>query len=637
MVGRMRSFNVSCLPWLPSAPENFQRLYKDAADARSGQGLIIRRLATHQLNMNQLTLLARSIDAARLAGDDLSPLVPFRLAVLSNATTELLNPALVASAARHGVVLEIVSPPFGQVMQEALNPASLLNSSNPHAVLLALDHRAFPFEINPAQPEKTSASIDEALAFIEMIGHGIKNGCAAQVIYQSVVRPPETVFGSLDFVLAGTWRSAINEFNTRLAGRVRGTGDILLDVAGIAETVGLDVWHDPVQWCFAKLSMAQMVGPLYADHVGRLLGAIRGKSRRCLVLDLDNMLWGGVIGDDGLDRITLGQGSPAGEAFLAVQQMALDLRNRGIMLAVCTKNDDTTARLPFRKHPEMLLKEHHIAVFQANWTDKASNLEAIAKTLDIGLDTLVFLDDNPAERAQVRQTTPEVAVPELPEDPALYPKILLSAGYFEAITFSEEDQKRADQYRANAQRAVFREQAHDLDHYLKSLGMVMTCAPFDPVNRARITQLINKSNQFNLTTRRYTETEVASLESNRTMFTLQVRLADIFGDNGIISIIICRRNDPKWEVDTWLMSCRVIGRQVERAVLNEVATAAQSAGATTLVGRYIPTDRNAMVQDHYANLGFVRIAGQDGTPLWSLDITDYKPLNVPITVKHEIT
>ena len=218
-------------------------------------------------------------------------------------------------------------------------------------------------------------------------------------------------------------------------------GDLLLDIAALAETVGLADWHSPPQWNMAKLPFADAFVPLYADHVARLVAALRGKSRKCLVLDLDNTVWGGVIGDDGLEGIRIAQGDPVGEAFLSLQQMALALRQRGIVLAVASKNNDETARLPFRQHPEMLLREDHIAVFQANWTDKPSNLKAIAEALSFGLDALVFVDDNPMERDLVRRTLPQVAVPELPDDPALYARTLAAAGYFEALGFSDEDRQ----------------------------------------------------------------------------------------------------------------------------------------------------------------------------------------------------
>jgi FkbH-like protein len=345
----------------------------------------------------------------------------------------------------------------------------------------------------------------------------------------------------------------IERFNARLLREVARENDLIADVAFLASKVGLDCWNDARGWHKAKLAASLEATPLYADHICRLLGAARGKARKCLVLDLDNTLWGGVIGDDGLDGIALGQNSTVGEAHVALQRFLLDLRRRGVILAVCSKNEEATARIPFRDHPEMVLKEDHIAVFIANWSDKANNLREIAATLNIGTDSLVFLDDNPVEREQVRQVLPEVAVPELTEDPADYISLLANAGYFEAIVLSEEDLVRADFYQANAER-VSLQKVGNLEEYLRSLQMVATISPFNAVGRVRIAQLINKSNQFNLTTRRYSESEIEAFEYDPLKFCLQVRLADHFGDNGMISVIIFDKAPDEWSCDTWLMS-----------------------------------------------------------------------------------
>jgi len=383
----------------------------------------------------------------------------------------------------------------------------------------------------------------------------------------------------------------------------------------------------------AKLPFASAYLPLYAEHVGRTIAAQRGKSRRCLILDLDNTVWGGIIGDDGLEGIVIGQGDATGEAHLDVQQTALALRDRGIVLAVSSKNNDEIARQPFREHPEMLLKEEHLAVFQANWNDKATNITAIAKELALGLDAMVFLDDNPVERNLVRGMLPQVAVPELPDNPALYTRYLLAGGFFEAVAFSDEDRKRAEFYQDNARRVALQQQVGDLDAYLVSLAMKITFQAFDDTGRSRITQLINKSNQFNLTTKRYSEDEVKDAQYSPDCFTLQVRLADVFGDNGMISVIICRRNGEDWEIDTWLMSCRVLGRKVERAVLQEILSQARQQGIKRLLGVYIPTERNQLVEEHYAKLGFTHEATDpDGNSHWSLTVADAAEEAIPMQI-----
>lgn len=625
--------SLADLPWLEPAPDGFRGLCKAADDLPDGRGKTLRRLATYRLDLNQLTRLARSVQAARATEGALAPLQPLRLGLLSNATTDLLVPALVGTAPRHGLALDVVAAPFDQVMQEALNPDSALQRARPDAVLLALDHRALGFQANPT--DDGEAVVTAALDKVRAIRAGLRTGCGAALIVQTVPPVPKPLFGSLDYRVPAARPRLIEDFNRGLAQQIEGEPDLLLDVAGLAATVGYEAWHDPVQWYLAKLSFTQRLVPLYADHVARLLAAMRGLSRKCLVLDLDNTVWGGVVGDDGLEGIEVGQGSPRGEAYLAIQQMALDLRARGIVLAVCSKNDEAVVRQALREHPDMLLREHHIAALQANWVDKPANLRAIAEILNIGVDSLVFVDDNPAERAIVRRELPEVAVPELPEEQALYPRVVLAAGYFEAVAFSGDDRKRAEQYQANARRAELQAGATDIEGYLRSLAMTIRFAPFDKAGRSRVAQLINKSNQFNLTTRRYTEAEVAELEANPEAFTLQVRLEDKFGDNGMISVVICRPADAgrTWEIDTWLMSCRVLGRRVEQAVLNRIAEAARGAGVQALVGRFLPSGRNGLVRDHYPGLGFAPMASdQAGGTLWRLPLDTFEPFPVPMAV-----
>lgn len=619
------------LSWLPSPPADFKERCKSLG--RGGlAGREARALAGHALSLNQLHYLAKAIETCRREGHDLRPLTPFRLGIVSNATTDLLLPALVATAPRHGIALEVTAAPFDQVVQETLEPGSRLYRTNPDAVLLALDHRALPVRLTPGDRAAADEALAAAVSYIGIIQDGIRRNSQAVSITQTVVRPAETLFGSLDYQLPGTWRNLVDRLNRSLAETARGP-DVLLDAAGLAESVGLDLWHDPTLWAMAKLPFSQSLVPLYAERLCRLIGAMRGKSRRCLVLDLDNTLWGGVIGDDGLDGIVLGQGSAAGEAFAEIQRTALALRDRGVVLAVSSKNDDATARLPFREHPEMLLREEHIAAFQANWTDKASNIAAIARNLSLGLESLVLLDDNPAERALVRQSLPEVAVPELPDDPALYARVLAAAGYFEAISFSEEDRQRAGYYQDNARRLTLLDGAGDISEYLKSLQMIATVSPFDEVSRQRIAQLINKSNQFNLTTRRYTEPELRLLQEDASVFTMQIRLADRFGDNGMISVVICRKGDKEWEIDTWLMSCRVLKRRVEEAVLQELVRHARRQGCDALAGRYIPTARNGLVKDHYHELGFTCVGRHpDGTTEWRLSLGDFVERDLPVAI-----
>ena len=622
------------LQWLPRVPQEFPELLKAWGNSTGSLGCELQAMALHALDLNQLTKLAKAVGKAHSEGKPLNPLTPFRLAVLSNSTIDLIVPALVASAARHGIALEVIQPSYDQVAQEALTPDSKVNRSNPDAVLFALDYRALPLKLSLGDAEVSSATVQGVIGYLQALRNGIKTNSNAVCIFQTIAPPVETLFGSLDRALSGTLRSVIDGINRELAEFVLGSGDVLLDVAGLAETVGLADWHNTQLWNLGKFSFSDELVPLYADHVSRTVAAIRGKSRKVLILDLDNTVWGGVIGDDGLEGIQVAQGDARGEAHLAVQRLALDLRQRGIVLAVCSKNTDEVAREPFENHPEMLLKLEHIAVFQANWNDKATNIQAIAEELSLGLDAMVFLDDNPVERGLVRKLLPQVAVPELPEEPAYYARTLAAAGYFEAVAFATEDLKRAGFYQDNARRASLQKQVGGVDAYLASLDMMITFQPFDATGRARIVQLINKSNQYNLTTRRYTDPEVTAAENDPDVFTLQVRLADIFGDNGMISVVICRPGHAGvWEIDTWLMSCRVLGRKVEHMVLREILEHARAVGIYKLIGIFRPTDRNKLVIDHYAKLGFTKVSEEDtGLTRWELIVDGATPEIAPMKV-----
>ena len=621
------------LRWLPRVPADFTSRLK-AMELSSTPASEMQALAGFGLNLNQLTNLARAVHKARTDGKSLEPLIPFRLAVLSNSTIDLIAPALVASAARHGIALEIIQPAYDQVAQEALTPDSKVNSSKPDAVLFALDYRALPLKNSLGDQDASTAAVQGCLGYLQALRDGVRSRSNPVCIFQSFAPPVEPLFGSLDRALPGTTRHLIDSMNRHLGEFVLQSDDVLLDVAALAETVGLAEWHNPQLWNLAKLSFSDEVIPLYADHVARTIAAIRGKSRRALILDLDNTLWGGVIGDDGINGIQIAEGDAHGEAFRSVQRLALDLRKRGVVLAVCSKNTDHVAREPFEKHPEMLLKLDQIAVFQANWNDKATNIRSIAEELSLGLDSFVFLDDNPAERGLIRQLLPQVAVPELPDDPAFYARTLAAAGYFEATTFVPEDLNRAGFYQDNARRATLQKQVGGVEAYLASLDMTITFQPFDASGRARIVQLINKSNQFNLTTRRYSDPQVEQFEHDPDVFTLQVRLADIFGDNGMISVVICRTAESQvWEIDTWLMSCRVLGRRVEHMVLREVLCHARANGIRKLEGTYSPTDRNQLVADHYAKLGFTNVAEEaSGLTRWELLVDGADPEGAPMQV-----
>lgn len=614
------------LSWLPSAPDDFREQCRVLGNGRAAELRHAAVLAGHRLGLSQLERLASFarplLGLAKEAG-----LVPFTLGVIGNANTDFVAPAIVATGLRHGLAVNVVTADYGQMVEPALDPGSELNRARPGAVLLALDAHALPGAGAFLPADQAAGALDALTVQVETIRDGLRGNCGAQLMAQTIPCPPGALFGSLDLRMAGTQRCLAAQFNEWLASQAEGI--TLFDVAALAARIGLDTWHDPVFWHHAKLPFRQQYVPLYAEHLCRLLAALNGKSRKCLVLDLDNTLWGGVIGDDGLEGIALGQGSAVGEAFLDVQRTALDLKRRGIVLAVCSKNDEQTARAPFREHPEMLLREDDIAAFVANWSDKAGNLERIARQLNLGVDSLVLLDDNPAERLLVRNALPQVAVPELPEDPGYFPRVLLAAGYFESVSFTREDSARAELYRQNAKRAELLEQSRDLRGYLASLRMRIRFSGFDLLNRQRVTQLINKTNQFNLTTRRYSEAEVEGIEHDPRAFTLHARLEDVFGDNGIISVVICWNEGRDWRIDTWVMSCRVFGREVESAILCELVRQARLAGVSRLIGEYVPTPKNALVSDLFGRMGFSLAREDGGRTEWALDVDGFRMAGEP--------
>lgn len=624
---------MKMLPWLVDTPADFnQRCKRLATSEDCVEELLL--LANSALTVNQAYRLHRIIqNSSDIQAALQGRLERFTLGMVSNGTLDLVLPILTISALRRGIALELVNADFDQSMQESLDPLSAINQARPDAVLLALDFRAFPFGKEAWAAASEGATAGAGLQLLQQIRDGFRNNCGALCILQTLAMPPRSLLGSLDGQIDGLLRREITAFNKALVDTVGTGADAVLDIASIVAEVGSRHWFDERQWFSARIPMANEFGPLYCEHIVRLVAALRGRARKCLVLDLDNTLWGGVVGDDGVSGIVLGQGNPLGEAYLALQRYALELKTRGVILAVCSKNDTTVARSAFTDHPQMLLKEHDFAIFVANWDDKASNIRHIANSLNIGLDAIVFVDDNPAERAIVRALLPEVAVPELPADPALVADTIAAAGYFDAVHLNPEDVHRSAQYAANAMRRDALQSARGVEEFLISLEMKMSLAPFDSLGRKRTTQLINKTNQFNLTTRRYTEAEIEYIESSSDFVTLQARLTDRFGDNGMISVVICEKQDDAWIIDTWLMSCRVIKRRVEEAICDELVRQAKQARIPVLIGIYIPTQRNALVKNLYRELGFVKLDTSGPGETWQLDIRSYVNRRPPIEIE----
>ena len=623
--------DLCSLPWLPELATGFKEELAHALESED-VGLKLQKLANHRLSSAQAVKLGKHVSKKLDAKIDLRPLTEFSLGILSNATSNIIAEELPASAARHGIALSVIKSDYGQIFQQTIDPQSPINKCSPNAVLLALDYHWLIPDLSSSEID-ADVELNNSISNVSDLISNIRECTNASCIVQTIAVPPVSLFGNFDRMVANSLRSRIERFNYELVKLIESTNSYLFDVASIAERVGSDNWFNPVQWHAYKLPFSSEYNSVYADTLGRLLGAIRGHSKKCLVLDLDNTLWGGAIGDEGLDGIILGQGSAAGEAFVEIQKLALSLKDRGIVLAVCSKNNEDTARQPFRKHPEMVLREEDIAVFQANWVDKASNLEAIAQSLNIGIDALVLLDDNPAERNQVRAALPGVGVPELPTDPSWYPWFLTSAGYFETISFTVDDKLRADSYSANARRTEVKSRSRSLGDYLASLDMHMNASCFVDSDLQRITQLINKTNQFNLTTARMTQDEVIAVQKDNKYQTFQFRLNDSFGDMGIIAVVIASCDGTEWNIDSWLMSCRVLGRKVEQGILSCIVAKARAAGISKIRSSYIPTSKNSMVKDHYDKLGFhLEKEQSDGCRYYEATVADINIDEIPISM-----
>ncbi len=616
------------LHWLPEAQEWRPALaaFRNGA-SRSWEEAV--RLAGHKLDF----VKTAALDQAVLAAFPVPPagLVapPIRLAILGSATMTHLQPSLRVAALRRGMHVTVYENDYGQYLQELHDSGSALHRFKPDTILFALDAFHLTAGIDASMTEAEAEAALQGMRERVLGCWSLARGMGARVLHQTPLPVIPELIGSNEQRLPGSRAALIARLNAALRSMADEAGVALVALDARTARDGLLGWHDPALWHRAKQEVSPAAAPVYGELVARLLAAAVGRSAKSLVLDLDNTLWGGVIGDDGMEGIVLGQGSALGEAFASVQDYAREQSRRGIILAVCSKNDEANALEPFEKHPEMVLRRTDIAAFVANWSDKATNLREIARQLNIGLDSLVFLDDNPFERNLVRAELPMVAVPEVPDDPALVPGVLADAGYFEAIAITPEDLERGRLYQSNLARETLRASVTDMDSYLRDLQMKLVWSRFDATGLARTTQLINKTNQFNLTTRRYSEDEVATVMTDADAFGLQLRLLDRFGDNGIIGIVIGRRlaDDAACVVvDTWLMSCRVLGRGVEAATLALVTGAAKALGARQLIGEYLPTKKNGMVREHFGRLGFTLLSEQpDGASRWSLMLDGFAP------------
>ena len=617
------------IDWLPTHPD-FRGALRGILDAPSSTNRLgkLADLANHRLSFLEVSQLDRAL--ARVGGVEGSGITPVRLSVVASSTVDQLVPGIRVAGLRRRLMFDVQIGPYGQYRQQVFDPSSALHRFKPQFVLFSLTAReaiaAIPVTASPAEVD---VAIGRALDELRMLWRRVRDQLKAVVVQQTFLNYADPLFGSFDRIVPSAPAAIVARLNARLADAAAHDGVMLLDIARACERDGLDAWFDATRWLQGKLEIAPPAAPYYGELLARIIGAQRGLSKKCLVLDLDNTLWGGVIGDDGIEGIVLGEGSAVGEAHLALQRYAKQLHERGVILAVCSKNEPSVAESAFRDHPEMVLKRTDIAAFVANWSDKAANLQRIAEQLNIGVDSLVFVDDNPAERARIRESLVMVAVPELPDDAARWVRCLADAGYFEAVAFTSEDRARNEQYAANASRESLRELSQSIDEFLRGLEMSVVCGPVQSVDLVRVTQLINKTNQFNPTTRRYTAPEVTAFTESDRFLTLQFRLIDRFGDNGLVSAMILRVDDEDptlYEIDTWVMSCRVFGRQLEDEAMNVAVEACRRLGARRLRADYVPSPKNAVVCELYSKLGFTPAAegpSAAGATRWLLNLSDY--------------
>ncbi|HVY13649.1 MAG TPA: HAD-IIIC family phosphatase [Rhodopila sp.] len=622
------------LHWLPTHTDWRQRLRALPDDPVNAWDKAV-ALANSRLNFVLTNALDETIHTIFAEAPDNLPTKTVRLAVLGSSTLTHLLPAIRVAGLRRGIWIDTYENDYGQYLQELTDPESELHAFKPTAVLVALDAYHLAAGVTAAMDAGAAdAALAEMQDRVREVWRLAREAFKCPILQQAALPVHRPAMGNNEHRLPGSRAWFVSRLNHALRTMAEQDGVDILAVDDRAAMDGVAKWHDAGLWHRSKQEVSPPVAPLYGDLVGRWVAAKQGRSFKCLVLDLDNTVWGGVVGDDGLEGIVVGQGSPLGEAYTAFQDYARELSRRGVILAVCSKNDEANALEPFEKHPDMVLKRGDIACFVANWDNKADNIRAIARELNIGIDSLVFIDDNPFERNLVRQELPMVAVPEVTDDPTDYPIALADAGYFEGLSITDEDRERTAQYQGNKAREALKASVTDLPSYLRGLEMELIWKRFDKIGLQRTVQLINKSNQFNLTTKRYTEEDIIAVMADPDAFGLQLRLTDRFGDNGIIAIIIGRlRENKDLYVDTWLMSCRVLGRQVEPTTLNLICQEAKKLGARRVVGEYIPTKKNGMVKEHYARLGFtVMETDPSGGNVNILDLGSFTPAETFIHV-----
>lgn len=543
-----------------------------------------------------------------------------RFALLGDCATQLLATAIRGYALEMNLPLRVFEADYDQIDAQLMDTGSEFYAFAPETVLLYRCTEKLYERFVRTPLDARAAFAETEIEKIRAEWARVQHGTKADILFFAFLPMDDGVFGSYALREGSAFPYQLLKLNYLLAEAAREAGNVrLIDLEPIRAHMGYDAFHDPKLYAIAKMPISTQALPAVASRVVDAILARKGRFHKCAIVDLDNTLWGGVIGDDGLEGIQIGE-LGQGHAFTEFQTWLKELKNRGVMLAVCSKNDEANAKEPFLRHPEMVLKLDDFSAFVANWEDKASNIRRIQKELNIGLDSMVFFDDNPFERNLVRTMLPEVEVPELPEDPAEYTAFARMQNLFDTNSYSDEDRVRTERYLAEKSRTELSAGIDNYDDYLKALGMKAVCAPFDAFHIPRIAQLTQRSNQFNLRTVRYSEQEIEEIAANPRYITRYYTLRDRFGEHGLIAVVILEKRENELFVNEWLMSCRVLKRGMEQFIADSIVRAAREAGVARVVGEYIPTPKNAMVKDLYASMGFRPL----GDGLYEARVDDYQ-------------
>ncbi len=569
----------------------------------------------------------------KLLKRDKSNLQTIKIALVGDTATQFLATAIKGMGVERGYNIDLFEAEYNQVERQFMDPTSELYEFDADMVIVFQSTHKLGEHHSQLPVEQQVSLADDRLGFITSICEtpALAN---KKVIYFNYPEIEDTIFGSYANKVSSSFTYQIRKLNYELMNLSQQYPNLFIcDIAGLQNKLGRDMMFASNVYVSTEMVLSVDALPYVASRVMDIVCAIKGQFKKCLILDLDNTVWGGVIGDDGLEGIQLGHGLGIGKAFTEFQMWVKKLKQRGIIICVASKNNEDTAKEPFEKHPDMVLKLDDIAVFQANWETKVDNIRTIQSILNIGFDSMVFLDDNPFERNMVRENIKGITVPELPEDPGDYLEYLYSLNLFETASYSNADKDRTKQYQVEAKRVSLSKTFTNEAEFLKSLNMVSTVSGFTKFNTPRVAQLSQRSNQFNLRTIRYTETDITALAENPDVIDLSFTLEDKFGDNGLIAVIIMKKKDEETLfVDTWFMSCRVLKRGMENFTLNTMVEKAKAAGYKKIIGEYLPTPKNKMVENHYMGLGFTKIEGSE-TAQYVLDVDKYQPRECYIETK----